>query len=264
MISDIPNILIEKCIEKFNLIYPDININDIDQGLLENILINIANDESEKINKPHDFSNYDNKEKKNENTIIKNITSNQIIKQNILMADEIIPEMSIPANLIYLKGKLNGTPLKIMVDTGAESCVIFNSVIEKCGIEYLVDKSTQVMVQGAHGLKPTIGTLWYLEIDLDIGDKNYVTIPITTEVIDDSETIQANKIINEHLKKFNGLLTKKDSHVDSRIDSHINSRIDSHGFEIILGMTFLKSYKANIDFKKMTITLNDNIKIKFN
>ena len=39
----------------------------------------------------------------------------------------------------------------------------FKSVIEKCGIEYLVDKSTRVMVQGAHGMKPTVGTLWYLE-----------------------------------------------------------------------------------------------------
>jgi hypothetical protein len=267
--SDIPYDYFKK---KFNLLYPDIDINNVDKELLDNILINIINDDTDKIDKiKTDMFNKINNTLSN-SIIEKNIgkdkqntTCKKLIKQNILMADEIIPEMSVPTDLIYLKGKLNGYPLKIMVDTGATSCVIFKSVIDKCGIEYLVDTSTSVLVQCAHGMKPTIGTLWYVEIELGIGEKNYISIPITAEIIDDSETIQANKIIEEHLLKINDLVKINDS-VKKNDCGETNNKSDnkSHGFDIILGMTFLKSYRANIDFFTMSISLNNNIKIKFN
>jgi hypothetical protein len=267
--------------EKFNLLYPDIDINSIDKELLDNMLINIVNDDTDKIDKiktdmfnkinntvSNSNSNFNEKNIGKDKHNIKtyqNATCKELIKQNILMSDEIIPEMSVPTDLIYLKGKLNGYPLKIMVDTGASSCVIFKSVIDKCGIEYLIDTSTSVLVQGAHGMKPTIGTLWYVEIELGVGEKNYISIPITAEIIDDSETIRANKIIEEHLLKINDLVKINDS-VKKNDCGVTNNKSDnkSHGFDIILGMTFLKSYRANIDFFTMSISLNNNIKIKFN
>ena len=181
------------------------------------------------------------------------------------MADEIIPEMSISSNLIYLKGKLNGINAIIMIDTGATSCVIFKSVVDKCGLNYLIDTSTSVMIQGAHGIKPTLGTIWFVEIELEINQDKYINIPIRVEVIDDSETITANKIIYEHDDKITKIIdiNYNDMNNFKKSDSnHIQTC--THEFEIILGMTFLKSYRANIDFSTMTITLNKNIKIKFN
>ena len=195
----------------------------------------------------------------------------------MLMADEFIPEMTIPTNLIYLKGRLNGINTRIMIDTGASSCVIFKSIVDKCGLGYLVDSSTSVMVQGAHGMKPTLGTIWFAEIEIEIDTDKWVSIPISVEVIDDSETIKTKQIIKEHYEKINEIIgvnnlesnNVSDNNKDNKKDIKQQTKFDkssdqSHGFEIILGMTFLKSYRANIDFSSMSITLNKNIKIKFN
>ena len=253
---------------KLKCLYPDIDLNNIDNDLLENIIQNIVTNDYKNIDKIKNemFTNIQNitnvsnniDEKINTNNY-KNEFDMEIIKQNILMADEIIPEMSISSNLIYLKGKLNGIDTKIMIDTGASSCVIFKSVVDKCNLEYLIDTSTSVMVEGAHGIKPTLGTIWFVELELEICKNNRVNIPISLEVIDDTETINANKIINEYSDKITKIVNINDNNEYKDIISNQKRR-----FEIILGMTFLKSYRANIDFSTMTITLNKNIKIKFN
>jgi hypothetical protein len=265
--------------KKLNILYPDINLDIIDNDLLENIIVNIISEDYSNINKlkknmmeniKNISNNNDDKLNNNKtingdkiiNNIIdanKNNFNKEIIKQNILMADEIIPEMTIPTNLIYLKGKLNGIKTNIMIDTGASSCVIFKSVVDKCGLDYLLDSSTSVMVQGAHGTKPTLGTIWFTEIEIEIDFDKWVSIPISIEVIDDSETIKTNEIIKEHHKQINKIIGSND--LDNTKDDNTE---ETRGFEIILGMTFLKSYRANIDFSTMTITLNKNIKIKFN
>lgn len=188
----------------------------------------------------------DNNIKEKFNLLYHNVDTN-IIKQNILMANEIIPEMLIPSNLIYLKGKLNGNPLKIMVDTGASSNVIFKSVIDKCDINYLVDDSTSFLIQSAHEIKPTVGTLWYLELEFELEKNKSISVPITATIIDDIGNIQTKSIEKQN---------------NNLINSEFNN-CESHEFDIILGMSFLKSYKANIDFNSMTITLNNNIIIKF-
>jgi hypothetical protein len=285
---------------KLKSIYPDINPNKIDQDLLENIIQNIISEdyknidkiknemilnisnESTNLNIPTDLnipSNLNIPTDPNESNInkISNNTNNyfnktniniqqnkfdlEIIKQNILMANEIIPEMSIPSDLIYLKGKLNGINTRIMIDTGASVCVVFKSVIDKCKLNYLIDTSTSVMIQGAHGMKPTLGTIWFVEIELEIIKDKFVAIPISLDVIDDSETIKANKIIGEHYDKIKKIMDPNDN-MDNNFTNLCENK--SHGFDIILGMTFLKSYRANIDFSTMSITLNSNIKIKFN
>lgn len=257
---------------KLKCLYPDIDSNNTDNDLLENIILNIISDDSRNVKKIKNdmmtnIQNLSNNNHESTNIITNNVTKDvnnfdkEIIKQNILMADEIIPEMSIPSNLINLKGRLNGTNTKIMIDTGASSCVIFKSIVDKCNLNYLVDTNTSVMVQGAHGMKPTLGTIWFIEIELEIGQNNYINIPVSMEVIDDSETINANNIIKEHYDKITKIININNT--DSKMETEQNVN-QTHGFQIILGMTFLKSYRANIDFSTMTLTLNKNIKIKFN
>ena len=103
--------------------------------------------------------------------------------------------------------------------------------------------------------------IWFLEIDLEVEKNNWISIPITVDIVDDSETIAANKIIKEHSNKINKIINIKEKDNDNDND---NDNETTHGFELILGIGFLKSYRANIDFSSMTITLNKNIKIKFN
>lgn len=269
--------------KKLNTLYPDINLDEIDNDLLQNIILNIISEDYSNINKLKNdmMTNINNISNNNDNKSNDKITNNkiefdknnnficqEIIKQNILMADEIIPEMSIRSNLIHLKGRLNGINTRIMIDTGASCCVIFKSVVDKCGLGYLLDSSTSVMVQGAHGMKPTLGTIWFVEIEIEIDKDKWVSIPISVEVIDDSETIKTNQIIKEHQKQINKIIgiNDLDNNKDNKkLDNDNNNNSEQpRGFEIILGMTFLKSYRANIDFSTMSITLNKNIKIKFN
>lgn len=266
--------------KKLSSLYPDINLDIIDDDLLQNIIVNIISEDYSNINKLkkdmiiniNNISNNndnDNKLKDNDNIgKIPNYNINQeIIKENMLMADEIIPEMTMLTNLIYLKGKLNGIDARIMIDTGATSCVIFKSVVDKCNLGYLIDSSTSVTVQGVHGIKPTLGTIWFVEIEIEIDMNKWVSIPICVEVIDDSEIIKSNQIIKDHNKQISKIIGLSD--FDNNNNNNKQSDFDknseqTHGFEIILGMTFLKSYRTNIDFSTMTITLNKNIKIKFN
>ena len=179
-------------INEFVKFYPDIDPMSIDTDLLQDMLDNIV--EQNKANNNINVNTFDfNK---------KNIFDKNIINKNIMMADEIIPEMSIPTNLIYLKGRINSIPVNIMVDTGASCCFTYKSIITKCCLENLIDTQSKIMIQGAHGIKASLGTIWFLEIDLDIsnGKEQWVTIPITIEVNDDTDIIKTNNVIDTEME----------------------------------------------------------------
>ena len=245
--------------QRFKMMYPDLNPNTLDDSLLNDIIYNLIMDGKsymETIEKNmHDELNNIGKNNQNSSSnssLNLNSSSKEIIKESILMADEIIPEMSIPSNLIYLNGKINQKNVKVMVDTGASACVMYKSVVDKCELNYLIDTTCTTMIQGAHGVKPSVGMIWFMEIELDIGNEQFVSIPIQVQVIDDSETMEANKVMDKYYKQIENLYGEK----------IVSSKSDNRE-DVIFGMTFLKSYGANIDFSTMTLTLNKNLKIKF-
>jgi len=229
--ANIDNLLINDTINQFKEIYPDINIDSLDENLLNDMIFGLFNN-SNILNKNNDSNNSD--IKYNDSNIVSKIFDKKIIEDNYELANEYIPEMLCPTNLIYLNGRINGKTIKIMIDTGASSCICYKSVVDKCGLEYLLDAETTSLISGAHSTKSSLGSLWYFKIELDVGNDNWVGIPINAIVIDDT----CEEYFNNNEEKF--------SHID-----------------IILGMTFLKSYKVNINFGNMKLTLNDKINIKF-
>ena len=163
-----------------------------------------------------------------------NITSSDIIiNENYEMAIMNIPEMLPPNNMIHIYGKINKVPLKILVDTGASMNYIFKSKIIKAGLDNLVDKEKAMDIYGIHGNKKSYGDIWYTEIEMEINknDNNNPLIGLNFCVLDDENTD-----INE----------------------------DTNSFDAIFGLSFMKSYKTNIDFGTNTITLNNSVKINFN
>ena len=56
---------------------------------------------------------------------------------------------------------------------------------------------------------------------------------------------------------------EKNNQICIKEDETIDKSLTHDKLELILGINFLKSYRANIDFSTMTMTLNGNIKIKF-
>lgn len=214
--------------------------------------------------------------------IINNLYSN-IINENYSLAIENIPELINLGNLIFLNGKISGHNIKILVDTGAQMCIINKSVIDCSGLNYLIDTKNQINISGAHSTSASVGTLWYVEIEIELSDGNYASLPISAHIIDDSMHIeqqkQVLKQINELREEYSNLKFIIDNFADlansNNIDMIYFEKIkesirsydeeikNNNAVDIILGSNFLKSYKANINYSKSIITLNDVIDIQF-
>jgi hypothetical protein len=145
--------------------------------------------------------------------------------------------MLYPQSLININGKIGKYDCNILIDTGANTCIVFKSFLDSCGLNFIIDKNNKIKMEGLHSIENSYGTIWFTEIKLQIKKKKYLDIPISAEIIDDS-----------YLKKK--IILNKDKF-------RINPR-----FQIILGMNFLKKYKAIIDLNTMQLILNNKIKIK--
>jgi hypothetical protein len=166
-----------------------------------------------------------------------NIKNSKDLELNYLMAVEHLPETIVSSNNIILNGKINANPIKILFDCGAQSSIIFKSVVDKIGLTHLIDKSSKNYGLTINNITKNHGIIWYTELDISI-DKDFITIPTSLNVFDDTDTI----------KKINEL----------KLDFTDNFQID-----VILGIDFMKMYKTTIDFNKKTICLNNSIVINF-
>ncbi len=247
--------------------YPDINLDTVDDDLLLDIVHGVISDGYEKIKQTNiDVNELGKKSNKIKNLLEPNDEkyddlNEEIINENYLIANEVIPEMSIPESVIIFKGRVGKVSTKLLVDTGAQNCIVFKSIVEKWGCDYvaLIDRKTTTLCQGVSGLSKTFGKIWFVEIEIDTGNNKWVSIPISLDVIDDSETIATRKIIKDKNKHITDFLNYQ---CYGKEVNENNSESDEE-IDLILGMTFLKSYKANIDFNSNCVTLNGGIKIKF-
>lgn len=243
--------------KKFSEYYPEIEIDNMDHDILSEMMFNVIQNEIAK-----DPSLQTKTKQKSPVQTIDTHWNEDIVRENAEVAEMLIPEMQYTQSLIHLKGSINNVPIIFMVDTGASMCVTHEYVIEKCGLHHLVDSNEIKHIMGAHSTEPTLGKIWCVDINLEVtlkdGSIGYVNIPITLDVthdvvmpaIEESEKMKQMKkavksILNEPLDE-----TKKCKHV-----------YQSH--DVILGMTFLRSYKVYIDFAQRELTLNGEIKLKF-
>ena len=98
-----------------------------------------------------------------------------------------IPNMIIPQDLIHIFGTLNNIQIKILIDTGASTSIIFKHTINKLNLNYLIDQEEQTHLNGI-GYEKSIGRLWYTEIKLD----NYLyplSLIVSKSVISDFDMI---------------------------------------------------------------------------
>ena len=167
----------------------------------------------------------------NKANLIQDDTNDDIIEYGFRIATSNIPEMMLPSNLILLNGSINNIPVKILFDTGADSNYIYKSKVIEAGLENIVDKNNKTKIWGINSKNEAFGRIWYAEIELQTFSPNkeesYATIGLNFIVCDD------------------------------------NTETSSNAPDIILGTSFMKSYKANIDFNTNIIILNNDIKIKF-
>lgn len=181
----------DEIINKLKNHYTEDEINNMDNDLIENILYNII-----------DMEEYvDN---------FKNISLNV---NNILKSE-----------CIYINGLINNNNIKILIDTGANSCCINKELLKKYNITNIIDNDNDITVCGINSTGDCYGIIKNLEF----------------EIIDFANS---KKVV--------------------KIDVNIISNNNLNDCDLILGTNFLKMTGAIINFNTMVITLNDNIDINF-
>lgn len=218
-----------KFVEDFNKLYPEFDLEQIENELLIDIILTMNKENLINIPINKSIENI----KKNEiylddkiNEVIQDVEifdKNNYIKENNIMlnkirANEVIPELLISNNVIITTGEINGYKINVLFDTGASGCCIVKETISKCKLTELVDNKHILTMQGLVK-KNNEGKIWYLDLDLLCMNNTLEKYPISCEVID-----------------------------------KINDKID-----LILGSNFLRRYNSIIDFSSRMITLDNYI-----
>ncbi len=125
--------------------------------------------------------------------------SSPIIKENYIIATKLIPNQIDSGNSICIQGRINQVPLNILFDSGCQTSTTFVSVVNKIGLDYLVDKKSTTYCNGISGIIKTYGMIWCTQLELKITNEtdNYVSVPIKLSVISDtnpSENFDSNKV----------------------------------------------------------------------
>ncbi len=223
----------------FNKHYPELNPVEIDKDLFVDMMTNILALEQAKIDKEE----ADEKDNEKEEAF-----ESKVIEQNYLMANEIIPEMFVSNDLIYLKGKLNKTDVNILVDSGCQTSTVFKSTTDRANLDYIIDKKACTICQGVGGLTKTYGMLWFTELEIETESDKFVTIPIKLSVVDNTKKNDLEQELDNIKLEQNELIELVEE----------KSKLD-----LLLGIDFMKAYKGIVNFNKKTITLNDSIVINY-
>jgi hypothetical protein len=226
----------------FNKHYPELNPIEIDKDLFVDMMTNILALEQAKIDKEE--ANQKDNEKED-------AFESKVIEQNYLMANEIIPEMFVSNDLIYLKGRLNKIDVNILIDSGCQTSTIFKSTTDRANLDYIIDKKACTICQGVGGLTKTYGMLWFTELEIETESESdkFVTVPIKLSVVDNT--------------KKNDLEQELDN-IKMEQDELIELVEEKNKLDLLLGIDFMKAYKAIVNFNKKIITLNDSIVINYN
>jgi len=212
----------ESIVTLFKIHYPNVDHLTLDRNILVEMIEKMLAADSEKFGDE--------------------IESDKVIDENYQQAHELIPNMLVQPELIYSKGRLNDVPVNILFDSGCQVSSTFMSVIQDANLEYLVDKKARTYCKGVNGVSVTCGTLWFTKLELEISTDNFVSLPIKLSVCKDEEEDVTEEDIEE------------DKEDDIGEDEVFGTTPD-----ILLGLDFMETYGAIMDFNKKQIILKNGV-----
>eukprot|EP00741_Cyanophora_paradoxa_P010092 tig00020515_g9770.t1 len=101
------------------------------------------------------------------------------IDANLEAAYEVSPESFVKLNMLYIDVRVNGTPVKAFVDTGAQTSVMSLPCAQRCGLARLIDNRFQGVARGV-GMARIIGKV-HLS-DLKFGE---TILPASFTILED-------------------------------------------------------------------------------
>lgn len=99
---------------------------------------------------------------KQQEQIMQQIHQRQI-DENLAYAYENNPEAFISFSLLFITCKINNTPIKAMIDTGAQISILPLAIAQKCHVDYLIDKRYRTVTLGV-GAQTSVGRIHALSV----------------------------------------------------------------------------------------------------
>jgi hypothetical protein len=99
---------------------------------------------------------------------IEEIIRRKNIDENLKMAQEYLPETLLPVHMLFINVEINKNKIVALVDTGAQTTIISESLAKKCGVFNLCDTRYQGIAKGV-GTSKIIGVIHAAQ--MKIGDK---------------------------------------------------------------------------------------------
>ncbi len=163
------------------------------------------------------------------------IELNPIIEENYIVATKLIPNQIESGDIICVKGRINQVSLNILFDSGCQTSTVFESVVKKIGLEYLVDTNAKTYCNGINGITKTCGMVWCTQLELKINTEsdNYISVPIKLSVIPDTKN-----------------------------HTNITTDLNHESVDILIGTDFMKASACIINFSKKTIEINQ-VQLKY-
>jgi len=90
----------------------------------------------------------------------------QQIESNMQDAIEFMPEAFGQVHMLYIKCKVNGTPIDAFVDSGAQSTIMSKACAERCNVTRLIDNRWSGIAQGV-GTQKILGRIHLCQIQIE-------------------------------------------------------------------------------------------------
>ncbi|KCV73460.1 hypothetical protein H696_00994 [Fonticula alba] len=117
--------------------------------------------------------------------IVRDFSNFLVVSENLLNAQDDLPELLGSVHMLYISCKVNGVPCQAFVDTGAQMTLISHEFTKRAGIEHLIDRAHKVLAVGV-GQQQTVGRIHLADLHLtnDQESNNTVCLYTSFHVID--------------------------------------------------------------------------------
>lgn len=116
------------------------------------------------------------------------------IEANLEAAMEYMPETFGKVTMLFINCKVNGTPVKAFIDSGAQTTIMSVSTATKCGITRLIDRRWTGFAQGV-GVQKIVGRIHLAQIQIE---DTFLASSFTILEVDSVDMLLGLDLLKQH------------------------------------------------------------------